>query len=193
MFRPGLLDARRVALAGPAGGGSPAREIDRAVLDRLAALGARVDVIDPETLFDEEATTAWAQQRAPLDALVFLAGEPFGAGGADRLQATLEAAWRAVRGAQPCLREGGRLVFVAPAAGAARPHGEAARVGLENLARTLSVEWARLGVTAVAIAPGAATAADDVGDLVAYLLSPAGGYFSGCRLSLGEVAPAAAG
>jgi hypothetical protein len=193
MFRAGLLDGRRVAVAGPAAGDPPAVEIDRAVCDRLRALGARVDAIDSGTLADEEATAGWAQSRAPLDALVFLGAEPFGAGGADRLQATLEVAWRAVHGTQPCLSdEGGRLVFVAPRAGAG-DHDEAARAGLENLARTLSVEWARFGVAAVAVAPGPATAPTDVADLVAYLLSPAGGYLTGCRLSLGETAPGAAG
>jgi NAD(P)-dependent dehydrogenase (short-subunit alcohol dehydrogenase family) len=193
MFRAGLLDGRQVAVAGPTAGGPPEAEIDRAVCDRLRALGAQVDAIDPGTLADEEATAGWAQARAPLDALVFLGAEPFGAGGANRLQATLEVAWRAVHGAQPHLTgEGGRLVFVAPRAGAGR-HDEAAQAGLENLARTLSVEWARFGVTAVAVAPGPATAPTEVADLVAYLLSPAGGYLSGCRLSLGETAPVAAG
>jgi hypothetical protein len=45
-------------------------------------------------------------------------------------------------------------------------------------------------VTAVAVAPGAATGAAEVAELVAYLLSEAAGYFSGCRFSLGELAPA---
>jgi NAD(P)-dependent dehydrogenase (short-subunit alcohol dehydrogenase family) len=192
MFQPGLLEGRRVVLAGPAGGDPPAGEIDAAVLGRLRALGARVDVIDPETLTDEAATDAWAEARAPLDALVFLAAAPFGPGGADRLLLTLEAGWRAVHGSQPHLSgDGGRLVLVTPGLGAG-DHDEAARAGLENLARTLSVEWARFGVTAVAVTPGPATAPADVADLVAYLLSPAGGYLSGCRLSLGQAAPAPA-
>jgi hypothetical protein len=38
------------------------------------------------------------------------------------------------------------------------------------------------------IAPGDASSADDVPALVAFLASPAGDYFSGCRLALGEVA-----
>ena len=192
-FRSGLLDGRRIALAGPAGDGPPSAEVDRAVCDRLRALGAWTDVIDPGALADEDATAAWAAERAPLDALVFLGAEPFGAGGADRLQATLELAWRAARGAQlHASGAGGRLVLVGPPADAG-PHSEAARAGLENLARTLSVEWARFSVTAVAVAPGPDTTAAEVGELVAYLLSAAGGYFSGCRFSLGEAAPTAAG
>jgi NAD(P)-dependent dehydrogenase (short-subunit alcohol dehydrogenase family) len=192
-FRPDLLDGRRVALAGPAADGPPAADVDRTVLDRLRALGAAVEVIDPATLGDEDAIAAWAQQRARLDALVFLGAEPFGDGGADCLQATLELAWRAARGAGlHASGQGGRLVFVAPPP-LAGSHAEAARAGLENLARTLSVEWARFAVTPVAVAPGPDTSAAEVADLVAYLLSDAGGYFSGCRFSLGEAAPAAAG
>jgi NAD(P)-dependent dehydrogenase (short-subunit alcohol dehydrogenase family) len=194
MFRAGLLDGRRMAVAGPAAGDAPAAEIDRAVCDRLRALGARLDAVDPGTLSDEAATAGWAEARAPLDGLVFLGAEPFGAGGADRLQATLEAAWRAVHGTQPHLSGcgGGRLVFVAPRTGSGH-HDEAAQAGLENLARTLSVEWARFGVTAVAVAPGPATAPAEVADLVAYLLSDAGGYLSGCRFSLGTLTGTAGG
>ena len=77
----------------------------------------------------------------------------------------------------------GRIVFVAPAPSAGE-HAEAARAGLENLARTLSIEWARRRVTAVAIAPGDRTAAGEVAALIAYLASPAGAYFSGCLLDL---------
>jgi hypothetical protein len=84
---------------------------------------------------------------------------------------------------------GGRLVFVAPSADAG-PLAEAARTGLESLARTLSVEWARHTVTAVVVCPGASTTEDDVADLVAFLLSAAGGYFSGCRFDLGLPGPA---
>ena len=79
--------------------------------------------------------------------------------------------------------EGGRIVYLAP-----RPlsgaHAGAARAGLENLARTLSIEWARHAITAVAIAPGDRTTDDVLAALTAYLASPAGGYFSGCLLDL---------
>jgi hypothetical protein len=75
------------------------------------------------------------------------------------------------------------VVYVAPAAGSG-DRAEAARAGLENLGRTLSVEWARYGVTLVTIAPGAQTATTDVAALIAYLASPAGAYFSGCLLDL---------
>ena len=63
----------------------------------------------------------------------------------------------------------------------------AVRAGLENLARTLSVEWARYGITAVAITPGTSTTDAELAELVCFLASPAGGYFSGCRFDLGSV------
>ena len=66
----------------------------------------------------------------------------------------------------------------------ARTHARAARAGLENLARTTSIEWARYGITTVAITPGRDTTGDTLAALCAYLASPAGAYFSGCVLAL---------
>ena len=81
-----------------------------------------------------------------------------------------------------------RIVYLAPAPGADRSEvgqqADAARAGLENLARTLSIEWARHEITLVTIAPGDTTAAGEVAALTAYLASPAGAYFSGCLLDL---------
>ena len=45
----------------------------------------------------------------------------------------------------------GLIVLIAPPPGDA--HAEAARAGLENMARTLSIEWARRGIRPVAITP----------------------------------------
>jgi len=88
---------------------------------------------------------------------------------------------------------GGRIVYLAPPADAGA-HARAARAGLENLARTLSVEWARHAVTVVTIAPGdsSARAAGEAAALTAYLASPAGAYFSGCLLDLSAARPAGA-
>ena len=88
------------------------------------------------------------------------------------------AATDTTRGAHPS-----RVVFIAPRARSGA-FADAARAGLENLARTLSIEWARHGVSTVVIAPGEETAATDVAALVAYLSSAAGGYFSGCLFDL---------
>jgi NAD(P)-dependent dehydrogenase (short-subunit alcohol dehydrogenase family) len=83
-------------------------------------------------------------------------------------------------------QDGGKILLVAPAADAG-DHAEAVRAGLENLARTLSVEWARYRITVTAIAPGAQTSAEEVAQLVCFIASRAGDYFSGCRFSLGLV------
>jgi NAD(P)-dependent dehydrogenase (short-subunit alcohol dehydrogenase family) len=104
------------------------------------------------------------------------------------LRACLAAGWIVTRsvaaGALLPEGRGGRIVYLAPPA-AAGEHADAARAGLENLARTLSIEWARHAITTVAIAPGRApAAAAEVAALTAYLASPAGAYFSGCLLDL---------
>ena len=58
---------------------------------------------------------------------------------------------------------------------------------LENLARTLSVEWARYAITTVTIAPGSKTTEGELSELVCFLVSPGGEYLSGCLLELGAV------
>ncbi len=113
-----------------------------------------------------------------------------GGGGHVALRACMDAAWNATRAVvngaflpvepSPSAR---RIVYLAPAPDAGE-HAPAACAGLENLARTLSVEWARHGITTVTIAPGAQTPAGEVAALTAYLASPAGAYFSGCLLDL---------
>ena len=75
---------------------------------------------------------------------------------------------------------GGKVVLLAPGAGAdgAGP----LRAALENLARTLSIEWARYDIRITAVLPGADDEA--VATLVAFLASPAGDYYSGCAFTL---------
>lgn len=88
-------------------------------------------------------------------------------------------------------------------------HSAAARAGVENLTRTLAIEWARFGITMTAIASGhfatevlskyprpvyegvaRTVPLGRLGDpaeqawLVAYLASPAGDYYSGCVITL---------
>ena len=112
----------------------------------------------------------------------------FAAAGGSRagLATCLQATWnvtRALSNAALIPQCGGRIVYLAPAPGAG-PHAQAARAGLENLCRTLSIEWARYAITTVTIAPGTATAPGEVAAVVAYLCSAAGAYFSGCLLEL---------
>ena len=100
--------------------------------------------------------------------------------GAGEVPAVLDEAWDAIRGA---LRDGQLIVLIAPPPGDAQA--EAARAGLENMARTLSIEWARRAIRPVAITPGRTTSPAEIAELVAFLASPAGAYYSGCRFDLG--------
>jgi hypothetical protein len=169
VLRDGVLDGVAMVIAG-------AGELGAAVRERAAALGADVAerAVDPwgeEVAFDGEA-----------DALVFDGSEIEG------VQAVLDGAWLAIRPVATAAmidRGGGLIVLLAPRPGSVEA--EAARAGLENLARTLSVEWARFGVRPVAILPGGATSSAEVAELVAFLASPAGAYYSGCAVALGAV------
>jgi NAD(P)-dependent dehydrogenase (short-subunit alcohol dehydrogenase family) len=100
--------------------------------------------------------------------------------GGGQVPAVLDEAWDAIRGA---LRDDQLIVLIAPPPG--DPHAEAARAGLENMARTLSIEWARRAIRPVAITPSATTSPAEIAELVAFLASPAGAYYSGCRFDLG--------
>lgn len=198
LLAPGLLAGQVVAVASRAGG------VGRAAGSACGALGARVEQLGEEghrvDLLDEPAVqraiAAIAATEDGIDTVVIDAASVFAAarGGAEALNACTGAAWVVARAAATeamiDAREGGKLVLIAPAADAGR-HAGAARAGLENLARTLSVEWARYGIRTTALTPGRRTRADELAALVAYLASPAGDYFSGCVLAMeGEVAGA---
>ena len=147
-----------------------------AVAARAAALGAKVGALalDPEG----EEPPAPAET---VDVLVWDGAAAFGSGGrVDCVRAVLDGAWLAIR---PLAQRPVQVLLLAPPPGG--PHAAAARAGLENLARTLSIEWARFGARLVAILPGPAASAEDVAELAAYLASPAGAYYSGCRFELG--------
>ena len=205
LLRPGLLEGVSILHAGADGTPASAGDSGGAlVCAACAELGAGVWTLEEACagpLGAEEATTDEAVQRilaesGGIDLLVLDAGALFAAGaipgGQDpaartALRSCLEQAWNVTRAVAnlallPSGR-GGRIVYLAPA-GDGGEHADAARAGLENLARTLSVEWARHAITAVTIAPGAATTAGELAALTAYLASPAGAYFSGCLLDL---------
>jgi NAD(P)-dependent dehydrogenase (short-subunit alcohol dehydrogenase family) len=169
LLRPGLLDGRSVVLAG---------EVPAGVGDQLSSLGATVDAYHAEA--DEERALDWAREVAPVNAVVCASGGGLG---------QVANAWTAVRAVAvgALIPAGaGTVVLLAP-----RPHevihSGPVRAALENLARTLSVEWARHGITATAVWPGTSTNDGDLATLVAYLCSRAGHYFSGCRLELDEL------
>jgi hypothetical protein len=164
VLKSGLLDGRSIALAGV---------LPADVSRRLSNLGARLVVLE-ET--DEDRALEWAREAAPIDALVC---------GSDTV-ASIDRSWVAVRAlANGALipASGGAIILLAPRLDAA-VHAEAVRAALENLARTLSVEWARYGITATAVTPGTNTSDDDLATLIAFLCSEAGAYYSGCRFEL---------
>ena len=201
LLRPGLLEGVSLLLAGAA---EPVAPFGIAVGELCTELGARVHVCAPdvadvadEAVVDEMVSTA-VLDIGSLDLLVVDGAGLFTRGAADggdarsALRTCLGATWNVTRAVANLAflpaGHGGRIVYLAPAANAnrseVRRHAGAARAGLENLGRTLSIEWARHGITVVTIAPGDATAAGEVAALCAYLASPAGAYFSGCLLDL---------
>ncbi len=136
---------------------------------------------------DDEAALAAAEALGPVDAVVCDARAEFGAGGYDGLRAALDGAFVAARSVLVTAFRAtgrGRVVLIAPPPGAGE-HAGPTRAGLENLARTLGTEWARYCVSITAILPADATTDAEVSDLVAFLASDAGGYYTGCALTLG--------
>jgi len=165
-------------------------------------LGADVYGLQPESLrqdlpvppVDEvgmDAAVRVAAEPNGLDMLVvdgldlFAAAPAAGGDGSAALRVCMDGAWNATRavvnlaflpegpgGEGASSARGGRVVYLAPPPSAGE-YANAARAGLENLARTL-----------VTIALGDATAPGEAAALTAYLASPAGAYFSGCQLDL---------
>jgi NAD(P)-dependent dehydrogenase (short-subunit alcohol dehydrogenase family) len=212
LLREGLLEGVVALLAGGGSADGPAADAIEAVREQYERLGARVLRCEPpaaaQPLEAQEAeveaeVTALLEQAGAIDVLVLDAGALYhagqavragapgedapGGGGRDALSACLQQSWvltRALAARAFLERERpGRILYLAPSPDAG-VHAPAACAGLENLARTLSIEWARRQVTAVAIAPGERTAAGELAALCAYLASPAGSYFSGCLLDL---------
>jgi NAD(P)-dependent dehydrogenase (short-subunit alcohol dehydrogenase family) len=180
LLREQLLAGRTVALDGEA--------LDL-VESLLEGLGAQVELVSGSGSGSgsSEELEGWVREVSPVDALAVFCGGSFADGGPGGLQLALERAWTVVQavvtGAMIERGGGGKIVFVAPRAGAGELAGAAA-AGLENLARTLSVEWARYRITTSAIVPGASATDEEIADLVGFLVSSAGDYFSGCRFDL---------
>jgi NAD(P)-dependent dehydrogenase (short-subunit alcohol dehydrogenase family) len=210
LLREDLLDGAAILVAHGGAPGARGGSFAGAVEELCGGLGAMVASCavqdaagEEEEASVEQALEAALSQLGEIDMLVVDAADMFAASagappsaGGERamLIACMQASWnvtRAVVNAAFLARtlegtgeRGGRIVYLAPAADAGA-HAKAARAGLENLARTLSIEWARHAITPVTIAPGQATSAGEVAALTAYLASPAGAYFSGCLLDLG--------
>jgi NAD(P)-dependent dehydrogenase (short-subunit alcohol dehydrogenase family) len=203
LLRPGLLQGVSVLLAGTHPAADSAQSPGAAVHAVCTELGAHVSAPLPasavalgveEAAIDEPVERVLAERGsiellvvdgAGLFACAMRTGAPEEHAAA--LRACLDGSWSVTRAvvnrAFLAPERGGRIVYLAPAPNAGG-FSEPARAGLENLARTLSIEWASHAITLVTIAPGASTPADEVAALTAYLASPAGAYFSGCQLDL---------
>jgi NAD(P)-dependent dehydrogenase (short-subunit alcohol dehydrogenase family) len=202
------------------------READEASVERAAreavqralAHAGRLQllVVDGASVFAHAASAGGSARDAGPESTRAAPGDGSGDDSRAALRACLDASWSVTRAVAASAflpaeghagARGGRIVYLAPPPGggartgehaSAAGHAGAARAGLENLARTLSIEWARYAITAVTIAPGEAgdgeagdgeagageAGAGEVAALTAYLASPAGAYFSGCVLDL---------
>jgi NAD(P)-dependent dehydrogenase (short-subunit alcohol dehydrogenase family) len=188
LLRPGLLEEVSLLVAGPAG--SSEASFGDAVGEACTGLGAHVHTCVPDVVDEASADQAVGVVVAQTGSLNLLVVDGAGLFAQAGLRACLDAAWNVTRAVanhaflsadpRPYPR---RIVYLAPPPGTGE-HADAARAGLENLARTLSTEWARHGITVLTIALGVSTAAGEVAALCAYLASPAGAYFSGCLLDL---------
>ena len=179
VLRPDVLQGLTLCVVGD---GAAERE-------RAAALGARVVTVDGD-LADEDAVAVAVGALGHIDVLVVDAASAFAAagGGMAGLRSSVDDGWNVVRAVvnaswategEAAARSGGKVVFLAPAADAGE-HANAVGAALENAARTLSVEWARFGVRITAVRPREGASDDERAELVAFLASPAGDYFTGC-------------
>ncbi len=195
LLRPGLLAQTRVVLAGAPE--SSAEGFSSAARALCESLGAKLAGCEPSfagTHEEREAATGEAMAGALaglggasvliVDAEAMYERAPGSGGLADALQASWDATRALANLAFIPDSAGGRILLLAPRSGGEDVYSAGAAAGLENLARTLSIEWARYGITTVAIAPGLQTPEDELAALCAWLASPAGDYFSGCLLDL---------
>ena len=174
LLRPGVLETTTVLVA-------PATA--QAAASACAQAGATVLALEADAL-DEDATQAATR---PCDALLIDAAAFTNELDDAGLRRALDATWppvRAVANAYIAADRPGKILLLGPRP-TAGDHAEALRAALENLARTTSIEWSRFGITITAILPGSQTTDGELADLIAYVVSPAGDYYSGCALTLG--------
>lgn len=183
VLRPGVLDGLTICVVGD---GTLERE-------RTAALGARVVTVDGD-LADEDAVALAIGALGTIDVLVVDAASAFAAagGGVTGLRTAVDDAWNVIRAVAVASwieaehDRGGKVILLAPATDSAE-HADAVGAALENTARTLSIEWARFTIRTTAIRPRAGATAEDRAELVAFLASRAGDYFTGCAFAPGAV------
>jgi hypothetical protein len=164
LLRPALLEGVTMLVASA----DPPSRFGEAVNARCAELRAEVHraFVDPT-----------GEEVAPRETDVLVWDGASLAGPRD----VLDAAWLAIRPVAAA-SHGGKLLLIAPPPSDAGA--EAARAGLENLARTLSIEWSQYGIRTAALLPGEATDPADIAELVAFLASRAGDYYTGCHFRM---------
>ncbi len=193
----------------------------------IAGIGGEADVRSTDIRDDEAVDDLidWTLERhGRLDLLVNNAGGQFMApsesisakGFRTVIELNLQGTWNMTHAAATKAfipQGGGKVISVTMSPHSGVPgvvHSSAARAGVENMTRTLAVEWARFGISLVAVAPGQiATEAflnnypamvtaqvaetiplgrmgkpEEVAWLISYLASPAGGFFSGAVLTV---------
>ena len=186
-----------------------------------SADASTVDIRDEASV--EELVGGVVERHGRIDLLVNNAGGQFMApaegtspnGFRSVVELNLNGTWNMTRAAATAAfipQESGKVVSVTLSPHTGAPgvvHSSAARAGVENMTRTLSVEWARFGIRLCALAPGQIDTEafrtnypaiidqvartiplgrlgrpEEVAWAVAYLASPAGDFFSGAVLTM---------
>ena len=197
-------------------------------VSQIEALGGKGDAVAAD-IRDEEAVDAMVdgllERHGRLDLLVNNAGGQFLApaetisakGFRTVTELNIQGTWNMTHAAATKAfipqGDGGKVVSVTLSPHNGMPgmvHSGAARAAVENMMRTLSVEWSRYGIRLVAIAPGQIDTEvfrtkypkvvvdtvpktiplgrlgrpEEIAWLIAYLASPAGDFFSGTTLTI---------
>ena len=196
------------------------RELIESIGGRAEAVQA--DIRDAEAV--DELVDGLLERHGRLDVLVNNAGGQFLApaetisakGFRTVIELNVQGTWNMTQAAATKAfipQEGGKVISVTLSPHNGMPgmvHSGAARAAVENMMRTLSVEWSRYGIRLCAIAPGQFDTEvfrtkypqvvvdsvprtiplgrlgrpEEMAWLVAYLASPAGDFFSGAVLTL---------
>jgi len=195
--------------------------------EAIEALGGRADAVAADIRDAEQVDSlvdGLLERHGRLDLLVNNAGGQFMApaetisakGFRTVIELNVQGTWNMTHAAATKAfipQEGGKVVSITLSPHNGMPgmaHSGAARAAVENMMRTLSVEWSRFGIRLCAIAPGQFDTEvfrtkypkivvesvprtiplgrlgrpEEVAWLVAYLASPAGDFFSGAVLTL---------
>ncbi|MCB0876913.1 MAG: SDR family oxidoreductase [Solirubrobacterales bacterium] len=197
-------------------------------VEAVEALGGRAEAVAAD-IRDEEAVGAMVdgllERHGRLDLLVNNAGGQFLApaetisakGFRTVTELNVQGTWNMTQAAATKAfipqGDGGKVVSITLSPHNGMPgmvHSGAARAAVENMMRTLSVEWSRFGIRLVAIAPGQIDTEvfrtkypkvvvetvpktiplgrlgtpEEIAWLIAYLASPAGDFFSGTTLTI---------